>query len=116
VGVTTEVIACTSLGFVAHTDTVTTDFDGDGTKTLTMTFTNTNNEPKSSFRICYSQPDPWVDRFGATKSGSDESYLQDCSKTTPTANIAPCVISIDNDKKKIIEQILLPAGDPRSKG
>ena len=116
VGVTTEVITCTSLGFVAHTDTVSTDFNGDGTKTLTMTFTNTNNEPKSSFRVCYSQPDPWVDRFGVTKSGSDESYLQDCSKTKPTANIAPCVISIDNDKKKIIEQVLLPAGDPRSKG
>ena len=116
VGVTTSVITCTALGFTPHTDTITTAFTGSGTKTLTMTFTNTNNEPKSSFRVCYSQPDlpgTWVDRFGATKSGADESYLQDCSKTSP-ANTPPCVVSVDNDKKKIIIKVL--AAGRRSQG
>lgn len=133
VGVTTSVIDCANLQaefgltFVPHTDTVTTDFTGDGTKTLTMSFTNTRRESKSSFRVCYSQPDlldlegvavPWVDRFGVTRSGEAESYLQDCSKTTPR-DMPPCVISVDSDPTKpkiIIIKVLLPEGDPKGRG
>jgi len=118
---TSEEITCSALGFTPHTDTITTDFTGDGTKTLTMTFTNTRKEPKSSFRVCYSQPDletTWTDRFGVERSGFDESYLADCSKTSP-ADTPPCVISVDSDPTKpktIIIKVLLPEGDPKGRG
>lgn len=100
-----EALDC--AGYAEVSAVVTFDVTGTRTKSVTITVPKSTGGNANSKQVCYSSPNPFVDRSGATVT---TGLLPNCSVA-----VAPCRLSSKLVKRSFVVTFLAPAGDPKGR-